>query len=176
MTKRLALIVLGALLVFIPETNAFAHATLESSNPVEGSTVEVMPSQISLTFNEELMNLDGEQVNTIALLDGNSEDISLSEITVENATIAAKVNVSTFVLPGDYRIKYRVVSADGHPIEGEVVFTYAAAETAEATSDDVVISTNDEGINTELVAGFLALIMLIALLLWLRKRGGKQDQ
>lgn len=170
MMKRLALIVASMLMVLLPGTNAFAHATLESSNPAEGSTVEVMPSQISLTFNEELLNLDGEQVNTIALIDGNSEDISLSEITVENATIAAKVNVSTYVLPGDYRIKYRVVSADGHPIEGEVVFTYAAAETAEATSDAVVVPTSDEGVNTELIGGFLALIMLIALLLWLRKR------
>jgi methionine-rich copper-binding protein CopC len=168
--KRLTIFTLSALFVVLPGTNSFAHATLKSSNPADGSTVEAMPSQISLTFNEELMNLDGEQVNTIALLDGNSEDVSLSEITVDNATIAAKVNVNTYVLPGDYRIKYRVVSADGHPIEGEVLFTYAAAETSESTSDAVVVPTSDEGINTELIGGFLALIMLIALLLWLRKR------
>jgi len=180
MIKRLVLIVLGALLVFLPETNAFAHAELKSSNPVEGSTLEAMPSTILVTFNENLLNLESEQVNTLALLDGNGEDVSLSEITIDKATISAEVSVNSFVLPGEYRIIYRVVSADGHPIEGEVPFIYAPAEEAsssgqaqpvdESSPDAQVESQSDDGLNNEVISGVVALILLAGLLLWLRKR------
>lgn len=160
--------------------SAWGHAELKSSNPVEGSTLEAMPSTISVTFNEKLLNLEGEQVNTIALLDGNSEDVSLSEITIDNATISAIVNVNSFVLPGEYRIIYRVVSADGHPIEGEVPFIYAPAEEVsssdeaqsgdESSPDAQAASQNDDGLNSEVISGVVALILLAGLLLWFRKR------
>ncbi|MFM8254588.1 MAG: copper resistance protein CopC [Actinomycetota bacterium] len=178
--KKIASVILGLILAITFAPTSFAHAELKSSNPVEGSTLEVMPSTISVTFNENLLNLEGEQVNTIALLDGNSEDVSLSEITIDNATISAKVNVDSFVLPGEYRIIYRVVSADGHPIEGEVPFIYAPAEEAssgdeaqsgdESSPDAQVESQSDDGLNSEVISGVVALILLAGLLLWLRKR------
>jgi methionine-rich copper-binding protein CopC len=178
--RKIASVISGLILAVTFAPTSWGHAELKSSNPVEGSTLEVMPSTISVTFNENLLNLEGEQVNTIALLDGNSEDVSLSEITIDKATISAEVGFNSFVLPGEYRIIYRVVSADGHPIEGEVPFIYAPAEEAsssdeaqsvdESSPDAQVESQSDDGLNNEVISGVVALILLAGLLLWLRKR------
>lgn len=178
--KKIAPVVLGLILTLTFAPTSWGHAELKSSNPVKGSTLEVMPATISATFNEALMILGDEQVNTLALRDPYNEDISLSEVSISGDTISAAVRLESALLSGEYRIIYRVVSADGHPIEGDVPFIYAPADQAtamdepqptdESSPDAQPVSESNDGLNNEVISGVVALILLVGLLFWLRKR------
>jgi hypothetical protein len=61
---------------------------------------------------------------------------------VEGPEIFTALDLS-FEPSGEYLVKYRVVSADGHPIEGEYQFTVAAPEVISAPVEE---SKEDEGI------------------------------
>ncbi len=178
--KKIASVISGLLFALTFAPASWGHAELKSSNPVKGTTLEVMPSTISVTFNEALMILGNEQINTLALRDPFNEDVSLSEINISGDTISAAVRLGSALLSGEYRIIYRVVSADGHPIEGEVPFIYAPEEEAtsidqaqpidESSPDAQPVSQSDDGLNNEVISGVVALILLVGLLLWLRNR------
>jgi methionine-rich copper-binding protein CopC len=116
-----------------PAQVAFAHAELESSNPEANSVIGSAPEVISLTFGEKLMVLEGEvAANQVQVEDS-------MKVRVDNGDFQVNGNVLTVSLkpglPDDaYTITYRVVSADGHPIEGLVDFEVsAAARSGEAT-------------------------------------------
>jgi len=130
--KALAAIAV-AISAMIPAQAAFAHAELESSNPEANSVIGAAPEVVSLTFAEQLMVIEGEpEANQIQVNDS-------SNMRVDNGDFQVTGNVLTVSLkPGlpddSYTITYRVVSADGHPIEGLVDFEVsAAAQSGEAT-------------------------------------------
>ncbi len=130
-------IISAILFLFTPPTWVGAHAELESSNPGAESVLSVMPESISLTFSEALIALEGEKVNTIALSDPTGRDVPLSPSVVENTTLSTEIAdlASNTFGPGEYKITYRVVSADGHPISGSISFTLKTEQIASATSD-----------------------------------------
>lgn len=122
-----------AISAVIPSQAAFAHAELETSNPEANSVIGAAPEVVSLTFAEQLMVIEGEpEANQAQVTDS-------SKMRVDNGDFQVNGNVLTVSLkpglPDDaYTITYRVVSADGHPIEGLVDFEVsAAARSGEAT-------------------------------------------
>ena len=113
--------------LFSPGISASAHAELESSNPAEGSIVEIMPTQITLTFGEKLLTLGEENVNTLNLSNNSGVEVKLSPVTIDGEVLSATVDsTSNAFTPGKYQISYRVVSTDGHPIKGEISFEFAS--------------------------------------------------
>ena len=130
--KALAAIAV-AISAVIPSQAAFAHAELESSNPEANSVIGAAPEVVSLTFAEQLMVIEGEpEANQAQVTDGSNMRVDNGDFQVNGnvLTVSLKPN-----LPDDsYTITYRVVSADGHPIEGLVDFEVsAAARSGEAT-------------------------------------------
>ena len=106
------LVVLLALLFFAPP--AGAHAGLVSSDPADGSVLMQEPTQVVLEFNEALL----EQTVSIAIRDGQDQVVSAAAAQASGATVIVPWPAG---LPDDtYRIAYRVVSADGHPVTGEI--------------------------------------------------------
>jgi copper resistance protein C len=115
---------------------AAAHAYLLDSSPEDGATVDDPPTEIVLEFNEAIQP-DFVQV---AVLDEADEPLDVAAPEVAGPVVTQPV---TELQPGEYRVSYRVVSADGHPVDGSVSFTVtgAAAEppapepTAEPTAE-----------------------------------------
>lgn len=112
------LLAVGALLgVAAP---AFAHTRLQSTDPADGSSVAAPPERVTLTFNE---NLPAE-FSTITVIGPDGAAYQSGTVSAQGTTI------STAVRPlgpaGRYEIGYRVVSDDGHPVEGKVAFTLTA--------------------------------------------------
>ncbi len=181
---RIGRVLTSGILIFILGnfgiSESSAHAELESSVPAANSTLQDLPRSISLTFGEELLVIGNEQVNTIALRDFYDEDVSLSAIEIVGDTISASVSASSPVIAGEYRIVYRVVSGDGHPIEGEVPFVYAPEEAAvidETTdapvaesSETSVDSQKSEGVNLGILPLLIAIIVIVSALVLIRKR------
>lgn len=105
---------------------AFAHAALTGTSPEDGSKATDI-SEISLSANEDLLDLDGGKGFVIAVSDADGNFYGDGCVTVDGTTASMPVQLGE---SGKYTVAYRVVSADGHPIEGEWSFTYDAAPDA----------------------------------------------
>lgn len=99
---------------------AYGHAVLLDSAPKAGAQVEQPPSEVVLTFNENvgpvffrLLNASGDTIESVGEIgiDGNSLLLPLTEPLSD----------------GTYIASYRVISADTHPVGGSVVFAVGEA-------------------------------------------------
>lgn len=173
MAKRAALITALILSWLTFSTGAWAHAGLESSNPVKASTLSEMPNEISLTFTEVLLKIGEESVNTLELISPNDQVLSLGPLNIEGEVLSAKVLTKTEDLfSGTYIIKYRVVSADGHPVKGEIPFQLNKAEPAQTVQDSTEESANNEkaGSGFGIIALFLVIILVFSALKIIRRK------
>ena len=132
------LVLLVSLFIVAP---ASAHTSLVSSVPLSGAVLNEVPAEVRIKFNEELLLVDDKNPNRIEVINGVGQVVSGMSV-VEGPEIFTALDLS-FEPSGEYLVKYRVVSADGHPIEGEYQFTVAAPEVISAPVEE---SKEDEGI------------------------------
>jgi methionine-rich copper-binding protein CopC len=112
---------------------ASAHTALTGSDPAAGTTVQTPPAAVTLTFNEDLVPLNP----VIVVVGPDSAEWQTGSPVIAENTVRSEVLPLT--LPGEYTVAYRVVSGDGHPVEGEIGFRYEPPATTtspplEATS------------------------------------------
>ena len=100
---------------------AAAHNVLIASDPADGAVLQQSPTVISLTFDQPVQ--DFQPVVTVLGADGQRYESGTPSV---DSTVVTQ-SVTTLTAPGPYSIAYRVVSADGHPVQGEVRFELAAA-------------------------------------------------
>ena len=105
---------------------AFAHAALTGTSPENGASATDVTS-ISLTANEELLDLGNGEGFVFAVSDAAGQFYGDGCVVVDGTTASMPVHLGN---AGEYTVAYRVVSADGHPIEGSWVFTYSPAPDA----------------------------------------------
>lgn len=94
---------------------ASAHNVLVSSSPANGATVQTAPKTVSLTFDQPIENFDP----ALKVLGPNGNDFTTSAPLIQGATISATMSAGP---AGPYRVVYRIVSADGHPVTGQITF------------------------------------------------------
>lgn len=99
---------------------ASAHDVLTGSNPADGSTVSTAPSTITLTFDQPAQNY--QPVLTVTGPNGNR--FSSGAPTVAGDVVS--IPVTGAGPAGKYTAAWRIVSADGHPVSGEISYTLAA--------------------------------------------------
>jgi len=107
---------------------AAAHDQLTGSDPAADSTVAAWPAEVRLEYSSELLEIGA----SIAVMDDAGTDWASGEPVV--AGTVTTVPLRADAPNGSYVIQWRVVSSDGHPIEGTVAFTLAGpAATPSAT-------------------------------------------
>lgn len=126
MSRRL-LILLAALFssVFLLPGRALAHNSLVSSDPADGSTVAVAPSQLTFVFSADvpLETMSAEYI------DGSGVRNDLADFT-HGPSGPKEVVVALPALPaGELTVRWRLVGPDGHPITGRVSFTITQGTT-----------------------------------------------
>ncbi len=121
----LAVGALVALVVTAPA--ASAHAVLVSSNPPSGATLARPPSTVSLTFDE---NVRAPAFVVVTGPGGVRVDNGQAQIL--DATVTARLKPTAPA--GAYTVDYRVVSADGHPVEGQLTYTVTTGAPATAST------------------------------------------
>ena len=110
---------------------ASAHSFIVASSPAEGSTVTELPPEFSITANELLLDLTGDANGfAIQVVDAASTYYGDGCTVVSGSTLSMG---ATLGAPGDYRMFWQVISADGHVVAGEIPFTWAPPEGTEAT-------------------------------------------
>ncbi len=174
MNRRLTASLLVVLFCFFVAPDAQAHAELESATPADRGVITEMPEAISLTFSEDLLRLGDENINTLSLRNSADSHIELGPVEIKGPVLSALIQASPEDMAlGKYVISYRVVSADGHPIKGEISFELAAPNGAAKTQETPAAgsATQTTALNSGLIAPVLGIILIIgALLLFRRKR------
>ena len=119
--KRIVIPIFSALLLLSTVPTANAHSTLVASIPKRGAELNVLPKFVTLKFNESLLILADKNPNSITVLSPKGILISSGTPKVNGNTLS--ISLKTKKATGKFRVTYRVVSADGHPISGEYFFT-----------------------------------------------------
>jgi methionine-rich copper-binding protein CopC len=107
---------------------ASAHTRLESSDPADGASVATAPESVSLTFNEDIQ----AEFASMTVVGPDGTNYQTGALTASGGRISAAV--SPLGAAGTYEIGYRVVSDDGHPVQGKVTFTLTAPGPAAAAA------------------------------------------
>lgn len=125
MLKRLVMsLSLAAGSSIIAIAPALGHANRVDLSPADGSTVE-MVDRVVFTANEELLDLGDGAGFVFSVTDAAGHFYGDGCVSVDGRDAAMTVELGP---AGDYVVAYRVVSADGHPIDGSWTFTYAPAD------------------------------------------------
>jgi methionine-rich copper-binding protein CopC len=177
MKKTIPSLVGALLITALTMTPALAHSTLVSMTPAQDSIQTSAPTQVVLTFDENITP-SGEGL-TVTAPDGVRVD--LGEPRASGATIS--VNLGPIKLNGHYVINYRVVSADGHPLEASAGFEIlipalvsSATPLVDATGEGETGIDTREGLsgkesNYEIAILAVVGVLTAALLVyWLRRR------
>lgn len=131
----LATVLLGAAMLLAPAP-AHAHDSLISSDPVDGATLETSPEQITLTYSAEVLEVSP----VVHISEGESgEPVELTPV-IDGPTVTAEIPEP--LAAGTHTVQWRVVSSDGHPIEGSFTFT---VETGPEPTEDQSTETADTG-------------------------------
>lgn len=110
--------VLTALLL-VPATPAAAHNSLQEATPARDARLTAAPTQVTLRFLQRL----NPSFTTITLSDAGRRTVATSAPAVDGAT--GTVTIDEPLGNGTYTVAYRVVSRDGHPVQGSYRFTVA---------------------------------------------------
>ena len=109
---------------------ASAHAVLDNSVPTSGATLEDSPLQIVLDFDESVES----SLGYIKLFSSSGKRVQLPAVKAD-ASDASIVRVVPPTLAQDsYVAVYRVISADGHPVEGAITFRVGAGAVSNLAS------------------------------------------
>jgi copper transport protein len=97
---------------------AWAHATLLDTNPVDRSTVAQSPSQVTLTYNENV----AISLGSITVYDSNSNRVDAGPPHHASSSDHTVIVSVPQLKPGTYVVVWRVISADSHPVSGAFTF------------------------------------------------------
>jgi len=100
---------------------ASAHAALTGSDPAQGAVVAKAPTQVSLTFSEQVALSDG----SLRVLDPKGRRVDTGKAVNPSGTTYG-VKVRPGLSDGTYTVTYQVVSADSHPVSGAFTFSIGA--------------------------------------------------
>ena len=101
---------------------AWGHAFLERAQPRVGSTVKAAPSQVRVWFTEALESA----FSTLEVVNERGERVDRGPAHVDAANPAMLQVPLKPLVPGTYRVKWRVLSVDTHVTEGD--FTFRVSE------------------------------------------------
>lgn len=115
-SSLLAVVLLCLALGLASAPAASAHDQLVSSTPATGERMSVAPSSVALKFTEPLLTLGHE----IRVVDAASRNWVEGDAVLARETLTQPLAAG---LPeGEYQVRWRMVSSDGHPINGSYSF------------------------------------------------------
>lgn len=114
----ISMLLLYICVLFVPISTS-AHAYIIKSTPMENETLAHSPSLVSLEFSEAIQS----KFDSLTVVNSLGQRVDVSEASIDKKnpnTLEAKVQTA---LPnGAYTISWKVLSADGHPVQGTIPF------------------------------------------------------
>lgn len=128
---------------------ALAHDVLIDSDPEDGATLDALPEEVVLTFNNS--PLESGEGNAIVVT-GPDGETTYEEGGLDFDGPDVSVGLAPLDEEGEYSIGYRVVSSDGHPIQDTLTFTVTEEAVAEAAPDEEEEADEEEAAEDEAAA------------------------
>lgn len=98
---------------------ASAHAKLTDSDPKAGTTLQVAPKGIALTFNEKIE----QSFSSMSVIDSEGKPVSQDKAKVDATNHAVLRLPLTQLHTGTYTVKWAVAGHDGHRRTGDFKFS-----------------------------------------------------
>lgn len=118
---RFALLLAAAAVIpALAAAPAQAHDALQSTSPAKDSTITTAPEQVTLTLSEPPTDAASLNFSVIKVTDSTGATLTDGKVSITDATLSTTVAKGA---NGPYKVLWRAVSADGHPIEGSYSFT-----------------------------------------------------
>jgi copper transport protein len=114
------------LLVVCLASGAAAHASLVSAEPADGSVLATAPQTVQLRFNEPITPA------VISLIDSSGK--TRGDVGVQAVDRTVTMTLPENLPRGTQVVSYRIVSADGHPVGGALVFSIGEMTAAPVTA------------------------------------------
>ena len=138
-TLAMLAVVASGLIAAMP---AAAHDAMIDQSPKPGETLDAGIIEIRLTFNNELLVVSGGNSSEIIVFGplGGAERLQNNSCAFtdgSNRELSTRVDLDQ---PGDYRVSWRTVSSDGHPISES--FTFSVLNSSGHVSNGLVAGTD----------------------------------
>ncbi|MCO4254481.1 copper resistance CopC family protein [Pseudarthrobacter cellobiosi] len=144
-------LVLGLVLTVIPAVPASAHAYLESSDPAQDAQLSAAPDSVSLVFDDDIQ----VQFTKVTLAVGSAAPATLAtDIADQTVVVPVPASIAGRQPPGStesWKVTYRTVAGDGHPVEGTLSFRVTASSpgASPATKVPTPAGTSASGATTQ---------------------------
>jgi methionine-rich copper-binding protein CopC len=119
-------VIVGTMCALFGVTGASAHARLKGSTPAKGEVLTTSPSQVTITFTQEIQKVSGTYgiAVTLARTGATPEDVTSGPTTVkDDDRTFVSVPLRAGLSPGRYEVHWTNLSdADGDPAEGAFSF------------------------------------------------------
>ena len=158
MIKKILVLAIASLFAF--PVAAFAHGEMVQATPAVDSNVLTAPSEVSIEFDGKLQIIGNTNVNSIEVTDNQGQLISFPTSVVEGNKISTKLQLTD--ITGLVSVHYRIVSEDGHPVEGDYSFTVGETPVANGT----VVETYEEEVlesGAKLLVNGVGILTLISI-------------
>jgi hypothetical protein len=113
---RKLLILVSLLIMPLADRAARAHAFLDHASPLVGSTVASAPSEVVLTFTQNLE----PAFSTVEITGPGGARVDQGKAAVSGNTMRVGIKSAG---PGSYRVQWHALSVDTHKTEGRFSFT-----------------------------------------------------
>jgi methionine-rich copper-binding protein CopC len=145
LVRKVASVILGASLIVGSISPAWSHTNVSSTSPKDGSAVEAGSTNVSVSFHDKILNLADS--SEIVVVDSENRSLKVECLQLEGKELKAVVYFET---AGDYRVTWRTVGEDGHPLTGKfsVVVTgtpaleYVMPACAEGEAPEATVESN----------------------------------
>lgn len=176
----LAASLLAVLALVIAPGAAHAHDALVSSTPAAGSTVPILPAELTLTFSGQL--LDEPTATRVEVTGPHDMAAHAGSPVVEGATVT--VPLVAEAAAGAYHVAWRVVGSDGHTVSGEFSFEVLTSTLTEPSappspkptdaSAEPEVPTSGSGTPLWVTVALIGLVVIVLSLAVLLRR--RRDQ
>jgi methionine-rich copper-binding protein CopC len=96
--------------------SADAHAIVVRAKPQDGETVTSAPSKVELWYDAPISSA----MAALSVTDAAGQRVDKHDAAIDGAHVTTSVEAAS---PGEYTIRYRAISADGHIVSGILHFT-----------------------------------------------------
>lgn len=166
-----------AALVLAAAAPASAHNYVVSSTPAEGDLLTALPDAWEVVTNETMLYTD-DAVFGLWVRDADRLFYGDGCVEVSGARMSAEPVIGA---PGEYTLVYSLISADGHPLTGEIPFEWAgeagaatgsteAARCGAAPSEPEVAAPSSNAIWIAVAVGAVGAAVTVAVLLTRRPK------
>lgn len=123
MTRRLLVAVTVTALLAVPAA-ASAHVELISSSPEAGDNLDTAPTEVTVTFDDEL----DPDLSSFTVTDGNGDEVGSGDVDLTVADRNVMTGSISIADPGVYKVAYTVAGVDGHVLDGMFSFGFNALQ------------------------------------------------